>query len=156
VTIRPAAPGDAAAIAVIHRLSRMRAMPWLAVVHTPDEDLAFFRDKVLANQRVWVAIENDRVLGFAAATDGWLNHLYIDPHAQGAGHGGRLLQAATEGQAQVRLWTFQRNLRARAFYEGHGFAAERFTDGAGNEEREPDVLYRRDAVTAASRGRANG
>ena len=43
--------------------------------------------------------------------------------------------------APLQLWTFQRNLRARAFYEKLAFAPVRFTDGASNEEREPDVLY---------------
>ena len=32
--------------------------------------------------------------------------------------------------------------RARRFYEARGFRAIRFTDGAGNEEKTPDVRYR--------------
>jgi hypothetical protein len=39
------------------------------------------------------------------------------------------------------LWCFQRNTRARRFYERRGFAPIRFTDGSANEERCPDVLY---------------
>ena len=39
------------------------------------------------------------------------------------------------------LWTFQQNLRARRFYERHGFVAVEETDGLGNEERAPDVRY---------------
>ena len=31
---------------------------------------------------------------------------------------------------------------ARRFYEARGFSAVAFTDGARNEEGEPDVLYR--------------
>lgn len=42
----------------------------------------------------------------------------------------------------LNLWTFQRNRRARRFYELNGFAAVRETDGSSNEEKEPDVLYR--------------
>jgi hypothetical protein len=30
---------------------------------------------------------------------------------------------------------------ARRFYERHGFVAVEHTDGAGNEEREPDVRF---------------
>ena len=40
--------------------------------------------------------------------------------------------------------TFQEALLAREdarFYEHHGFRIERETDGAGNEERQPDALY---------------
>jgi hypothetical protein len=42
----------------------------------------------------------------------------------------------------LMLWTFQRNARARQFYEARGFVAAELTDGSRNEEREPDALYR--------------
>jgi hypothetical protein len=38
-------------------------------------------------------------------------------------------------------WTFQRNKAARRFYERHGFTLVRETDGARNEEKEPDAEY---------------
>jgi hypothetical protein len=41
----------------------------------------------------------------------------------------------------MRLYAFQRNTRARDFYECRGFVAVEFGDGSGNEEGEPDVLY---------------
>jgi hypothetical protein len=41
----------------------------------------------------------------------------------------------------LHLWTFQRNAQARRFYEARGFALVEETDGAGNEEKEPDALY---------------
>jgi len=41
----------------------------------------------------------------------------------------------------LSLWTFQKNTAARASYERHGFEAVDETDGAANEEREPDLLY---------------
>jgi len=34
------------------------------------------------------------------------------------------------------------NARARRFYEARDFHAIRFTDGADNEERMPDIRYR--------------
>jgi hypothetical protein len=33
------------------------------------------------------------------------------------------------------------NVGARCFYERHGFTAVEMTDGAGNDERQPDVRY---------------
>jgi len=57
------------------------------------------------------------------------------------GIGSLLLRCAKEEMDEIRLWTFQRNAGARAFYQQHGFTAEEETDGADNEEREPDVLY---------------
>jgi hypothetical protein len=41
----------------------------------------------------------------------------------------------------LRLWTFASNLRAQRFYERHGFVEAQCTDGRGNEERAPDILY---------------
>jgi putative acetyltransferase len=52
--IRRAGPADAPAIAVIHRSALRGALPHLPDLHTPDEDLAFFRDRVLARCEVWV------------------------------------------------------------------------------------------------------
>jgi len=41
----------------------------------------------------------------------------------------------------IELWTFQVNEAAARFYERHGFVAAERTDGAGNEERSPDIRY---------------
>ena len=51
-----------------------------------------------------------------------------------------LLEHVMADQRPRRLWTFQQS-RARKFYEDRGFAAVEFTDGAGNEEKTPDVCY---------------
>jgi GNAT superfamily N-acetyltransferase len=55
--------------------------------------------------------------------------------------GSALLQVAQNAFDRLQLWTFQRNGPARRFYEAKGFALVRQTDGAANEEREPDALY---------------
>ena len=54
-----------------------------------------------------------------------------------------LAEAMAESILTVNLWTFQRNTGARRFYERNGFIAVDLTDGASNEEREPDVRYTR-------------
>jgi GNAT superfamily N-acetyltransferase len=70
-----------------------------------------------------------------------VEHLYVRPDAQRAGIGSALLEEAKRGRPNgLRLWVFQRNHAARAFYARHGFVEVRSTDGADNEEREPDVL----------------
>jgi len=40
-----------------------------------------------------------------------------------------------------RFCVFQQNERARRFYEQHGCRLLELTDGAANEERQPDALY---------------
>ena len=52
------------------------------------------------------------------------------------------MDKAKAGASELSLWTFQQNLRARRFYETHGFTIVVETDGQDNEEKLPDVLYR--------------
>jgi hypothetical protein len=60
----------------------------------------------------------------------------------------QLIEAAKlNGVAALQLWCLQANARAQRFYEARGSHAIRFTDGADNEERMPDVRYRWDRVS---------
>lgn len=115
-------------------------MPWLPVLHTPEEDRAYF-GRQIAEAHTWVAVSGDAVLAFAVADDEMLRHLYVRPDAQGRGVGTALLDAAIAFVGPgMRLWAFQRNEAARAFYRRRGLVEVELTDGAGNEERMPDVL----------------
>lgn len=113
-------------------------MPWLPVLHTPGEDLVFF-GRAIGTSEVWVV--GDPVCAFIAFRPGWIDHLYVEPERFGRGIGSLLLAKALEDRSERSLWVFERNTIARAFYERHGFEPVRRTDGSGNEEREPDVLY---------------
>lgn len=132
---------EAAAAAQTHRASFDERLPWLSGLHTPQEDFAYWRDHLFRNCQVWGAWDDDRLIGVIAFRDGFIEQLYVLPGFQGRGAGGALLSVATRGQDRVRLWTFQKNAGARRFYERKGFVAIELTDGARNEEREPDVLY---------------
>jgi GNAT superfamily N-acetyltransferase len=116
-------------------------MPWLAGLHTPDEDVWFVRDHVLMASRVYGAMDDGTLIGFIAFREGWIDQLYVLPEAQGRGVGTALLAVATSAWPDLSLWTFQRNTGARRFYERHGFIAVETTDGNSNEEKEPDVRY---------------
>ncbi len=110
--------------------------------HPDDEVRAWVRDDLLPKTTTWVAERDRRVLGFLSLADGWIEQLYVEPEHTGTGIGSRLIQLAKEKfPAGLQLWTFQVNEGARRFYERHGFAAVEMTDGAGNEERQPDVRY---------------
>ena len=128
-------------VAIIHRAAFDERLPWLAGLHTPAEDRAYFRTQVFAACQVWGVFE-DEIVGFIAFREDWIEQLYVLPVHQGTGAGGALLAVAKVAWPELQLWTFQRNFPARRFYERHGFLAVRETDGMGNEEREPDVLYR--------------
>jgi ribosomal protein S18 acetylase RimI-like enzyme len=108
----------------------------------PDSDRSQLGGWITSRHEVWVILESGQVMGFAGLSEGWLDHLYIDPNAQGRGLGSRLLQHVKTLQPQgFRLWVFQKNLGARRFYERHDFRLEKLTDGSSNMEREPDALY---------------
>lgn len=138
--LRPARATDAPEIASIMRAA-LASFDWMPVVHTPEEDLAFISGVVLPSREVTVATVPGGVVGFVAARPDWIDQLYLDPAWTGRGIGGRLLEQATAGIAETRLYCFQANTGARRFYEGHGFAAEAFGDGSGNEEQLPDIFY---------------
>jgi ribosomal protein S18 acetylase RimI-like enzyme len=142
VEIRPAQPRDAEAVADA-LLAGRAGMTYLPRVHEDDDVRAWIRDVLLPTREVWVAAgDDDRALGFAALGDDELEQLYVHPDAQSRGLGSALLDRAKERRPQgLQLWVFQRNEGARRFYERHGFELVRETDGAGNEEREPDALY---------------
>ena len=146
--LRQGAMLDMPAVAVLYRHTMRTSLPFLPELHTPDEDLAFFRDKLLPNNIFWVGDDRGTMRGFIAFHEGFVEHLHVHPDAQGKGLGRALLEKAISANVRLQLWTFQQNARARAFYEARGFAPVRFTDGAGNEERLPDVLYgwRRDGT----------
>ena len=141
--IRPARSADAEAIADVHLDSRREAMPWLPVLHSLEDTIAYFAGHVLLHEEVLVAEVNQLVVGFIALEGDHVDHLYIAPAYQGRGIGDTLLAMAKEVRPDgLMLWTFQRNARARQFYETRGFVAAELTDGSRNEEREPDALYR--------------
>ena len=132
---------DMDAAARIHRAAFDDRLPWLTGLHTPDEDRAFFRAHVFAACDVWGALDGHDLIGFIAYRDAWVDQLYVLPNRQAHGVGSRLLSIAKDAFPALSLWTFQSNAGARRFYEYHGFTAAELTDGARNEEREPDVRY---------------
>ncbi len=118
-----------------------QALPWLAGLHTPEQDRWFFRQRVFKTCEVWGAFDGAALTGVLAFRDGWIDQFYVLPTAQRRGVGTGLLHVAQSYFDCLHLWTFQRNMRARRFYEARGFALVKETDGAGNEEKEPDALY---------------
>jgi enamine deaminase RidA (YjgF/YER057c/UK114 family)/GNAT superfamily N-acetyltransferase len=141
----PAGPGDADAVAELFLAARAASMPYLPVLHTDVETRWWVANAVLPEHEVHLvrAGRSGRLLGLAAVRGAWLEHLYVAPAEQGRGLGGLLLEhvVARHG-GELLLRVFQRNDRARRFYERHGFALVDVDDGSRNEEGEPDATYR--------------
>lgn len=141
-TTRPAGAADAAAIAAVYSPS-FRLLTFLPMLHTVEEDRAFIETVILGECEVTVAEREGRVVGFLALQGEEVRLLHVHPDIIGSGAGGLLLEGAQRsGTAALELWCFQANVKARRFYERHGFRPIRFTGGQDNEEKMPDVRYR--------------
>ena len=117
-------------------------LDFLPKLHTHEENLAFLGG-VVDRQDVWVAERDGRVAGFLALDGDDGTFFYVDPEAHGEGIGTALFEHAQRERPQgFSFWAFQDNVKARHFYEKRGCVAVEFTDGAGNEEKTPDVRYR--------------
>jgi GNAT superfamily N-acetyltransferase len=137
--IRPATAADAEAIVAVFEPS-FATLDFLPVLHSHEDHLAFF-GRAIAECEVFVA-DQGGVAGFAVLDGDVLTHLYVAPAVFGRGVGSALLADAKRRRpAGLTFWVFQKNERARRFYEERGCSAVRLTDGSGNEERTPDVLY---------------
>jgi GNAT superfamily N-acetyltransferase len=142
VVLRRARPADAVPVAEVWLRSFDAALPTVRRAH-PDPDVRrWIRDVLVPLGDTWVAEVDDAVVGVLALSEGWIDQLYLHPEHRGRGIGDRFVALAQRRHpAGLQLWTFQVNGPARRFYERHGFVAAEFTDGSGNEEREPDVRY---------------
>lgn len=111
-----------------------------AGIHTLEEHRGWVRDRLFGEQEVWVAGTDRGLVGFMVlGRPDWIEHLYVDRAATGAGLGSRFVALAKRELAgPIQLWTFQSNTGAQRFYARHGFVPVQWTDG-DNEERAPDV-----------------
>jgi GNAT superfamily N-acetyltransferase len=74
--------------------------------------------------------------------ENWIEQLYVEPELTRRGIGAELLALAKRRRPQgLRLWAFVSNEGAQRFYLHHGFEERERTDGSGNEEGAPDILY---------------
>lgn len=139
VHIRKARETDVPRLVEIFRVSRQRLLPFLPILHTRAQDFTHLKD-MMARGEVYVGIVAEKLVGFLVRIDDWVAHLYVHPDMIARGVGVALLDHAKTKTAQLDLWCFEDNHRARAFYEAQGFKLVRTTDG-DNEEGLPDRLY---------------
>ncbi|MBO0684200.1 MAG: GNAT family N-acetyltransferase [Candidatus Dormibacteraeota bacterium] len=138
--VRRARLDEASELAELYMASRRESLPYLPEVHDAAETLSWMARQILSAE-VWVAERRGRVAALMVLLGSQLDQLYVAPEHQGSGLGGRLVDLAKQRRPTgLTLWTFQRNSRARAFYERRGFRPQEFTAG-DNEEGEPDVRY---------------
>ena len=140
--LRRATDEDANAIAEVYFAS-FRLLTFLPMLHSIDSYRSYVANVMLKQCVVTVAEDDTGIVSFLGLRGEEMGQFYTRPDRIGQGAGTQLLEAAkSSGVAALELWCFQANTQARRFYEARGFRAIRFTDGAANEERTPDVRYR--------------
>ena len=165
VLVRPATVSDARQIARVHIASWREAyadviageyLEHLDIAAREEEWRATLAD-LDRSASVWVAQEEDEVLGFASLgpsrdedadrTTVQIYTIYLEPSAWGRGVARELMRAVLAGVrkgATVTLWALDTNDRSRHFYRRSGFTAdgvERMEEIGGQYYRE--VRYRR-------------
>ena len=145
-TLRDATARDANAIAELYFAS-YRLLTFLPMLHAIESYRWFIANRILKDCGVSVAEDNTGIVSFLARQGKEICLRSTRPDRIGRGAGAQLIETAKKsGMAALELWCFQANARAGRFYEARGFRAIRFTDGADNEERTPDVRYRWERV----------
>jgi chorismate mutase/GNAT superfamily N-acetyltransferase len=148
LTVRAATPDDADVLAALYLDARAASYPAIPrSVHPPDDVRRWMRSHFeTPGTQVWLAEQQPaadrepRTVGLLVLEDDWVHSLYVAPDLTGQGIGTVLLELAKSLRPDgLGLWVFDSNVRARRFYERHGFVVLRRTDGADNEEREPDL-----------------
>ncbi len=136
-------PDEAEQTVAMWERSRWESLPWLErrLGHSHEDNLRFFLETVMQENEVWVADSGGRVVGLLAVRGSLVDRLYVEPEWQRRGVGRALLEKARElSPTELRLFTLQRNERARHFYEALGFRVEALGVSPAPES-EPDVLY---------------
>ncbi len=134
--ITDATPADAPAIAAILGAWN-RDTAWMPKLHSPAEDLGFAQHLIAS--RTTRVLRGPDVMGFLARAGEEVEALYLAPEARGQGYGAHLLAEAKAACPRLTLYTFQANLPAQRFYARQGFTELARSDGAGNDERLPDL-----------------
>ncbi|MBD8080658.1 GNAT family N-acetyltransferase [Cellulosimicrobium arenosum] len=164
VTIRPAEPADASAIAAVHVASWRGAYAgivpdaYLASLDVGQREKHWVESLTATGSHTWLADADGRTIGFATLgpsrdedaepRDLEIYAIYLDPESWGRGVARdlmRTLLAEVRPGVTVTLWVLADATRARHFYRRHGFApdgVERRDDIGGTDLTM--VRYRRD------------
>jgi len=120
--IQRATHGDVDELVALWQRARWDSQPWLEdrLQRSHADDTRYFREILMTQTSVWLALSDRSCLGFIATT--LLDH------------------AKALFPAGLTLFTHRRNARARAFYERQAFRASEFGVSPAPES-EPDVKY---------------
>ena len=125
--IRPAKPEDAGRIAEIEIFNyRLQFYPIFKsdVFYFEELQVVSAAEKLKTSPDLlastWV-YDDGVVKGFIRLAGTEVEKLFVEPVLQGRGIGGALLKFAVQNHGACSLWALEKNTRAIAFYQQHGF-----------------------------------
>ena len=75
----------------------------------------------LPNADTWVAVVDDKVVGFIALIENEVGGLFVDPSYHGIGIGRALMNKGQELHGDLEVDVFKKNSIGRRFYDQYGF-----------------------------------
>ncbi len=109
-------------------------------MHTFEDQVLFLNSVLSKDNKIFIAIDNKKVVGMIAFNEDEINQLYIHNDYQGKGLGRKLLELAkNNSKGRLTLYTFEVNHKAQRFYENNGFKI--IGRGYENEENLEDIKY---------------
>lgn len=75
----------------------------------------------LPNSETYLAIEDEKIVGFIAMTDNFLAAIFVDNQIQGKGIGKELLNIVKDTRTMIQLKAYQKNTKTVEFYKSQGF-----------------------------------
>ena len=125
IIIREAKLDDLARIAEIEVFNYR-----LNFYHIFQDDTFYFQEMQVLNVineskkrlgQLWVFDEDGIVKGFMWVDSQQIKKLFVEPILQSHGIGSKLLEYAVDKLGATYLWALEKNTRAIAFYQRHGF-----------------------------------
>lgn len=99
-----------------------------------DEHKGDLKSKYLPVAETWVAVVENRIVGFISLIENYIGGLFVDPSVQGKGIGSALMKHAQDKLDNLTVSVYKENPRARKFYERNGFVyqAEEIQEETGH------------------------
>ena len=139
-TVRDYANGDLDDMVTILVQASRTAYTFMPWTHSDTSFCWFVSDALKPWDAVRLAEVGNEPIGFACLEGAYLDQLFVKPPCERRSIGTTLLDDIKRLRpVGFKLYTFQANLAARAFYERQGLVANAF--GVSEAENEPDFTY---------------
>jgi len=87
--------------------------------------------KYLPNSDTYLALEDEKIIGFVTMVEDFLAAIFVDNKTQGKGVGKSLLNYVKDKRTTIQLKVYEKNKKSLGFYKSQGFLVK-----SANKEKE--------------------